>query len=272
MKKWFFVVAGIAILIAGIYVIEKQQDRKIQSSAIKNLHQEDFNNLIETPEKFVGFQIEGDGLVEESNYIEEKGVYTIILLDPQDYADPIYLHEPSSKVPLEEQTYVHFTGKVDDVYQNKNIFGRKNKMPKVVVSSLDSVGNPDVDEELLKKVFVNQVEEVEGIVATVEKIELYSSSTRVYVKIENKLSNRIYFNDDSMRLVADGVGISSKYEILNSNMRLARSLESLKETDGILSFKKLSLKTEEVIVNFSMSIVDKSEQAKFEFQLNLKPK
>lgn len=70
-------------------------------------------------DKYIGYTIEGEGLVDESVYIEGQGVYTAVVLNLRDYSNVVMLFEKGQTRELEPQIMVDFKGKVKELYKNE---------------------------------------------------------------------------------------------------------------------------------------------------------
>lgn len=96
--------------------------------------------MIKNPKNYVGHSIEAEGLVDDSKYINGKGVYSVILLKKGEYTISLVIVETDKKEALAEQSYIRFEGEITGIYkenldlsvQGGERFGRKKSLSKKV--------------------------------------------------------------------------------------------------------------------------------------------
>lgn len=73
--------------------------------------------MIKSPKNYVGHSIEAEGLVDDSKYINGKGVYSVILLKKGEYIISVVIVETDKKEALVEQSYIRFEGEITGIYK-----------------------------------------------------------------------------------------------------------------------------------------------------------
>ncbi|MBQ0138573.1 MAG: hypothetical protein KBT36_04695 [Kurthia sp.] len=269
MKKWLLITLGILLLASTSFYFAKKNEKTADSSIEKIIEEKDYANVLDNPNEFIGYKVEGEGLVEESIYEEGIGVFTTVILNTHDYSDLVLLYEEEENRVLESRTSVFFSGKVAGLYKEKDVFKRAVNLPKVNIDSIEIENQSNLDQKDLFEVAINKEKQKEKIAIELEKVAIYKSATRIYLSIRNHSQNDAYLNEASIQLLADGIEIPTKYEMLDKKLRLERYLNPGEETYGALSFKKVLISTEKLQLKISFSSEEKKEPIDFYFKVNL---
>lgn len=236
-----------------------QNKEKEKATPEKLITQDKVPELIENPKIYVGYDIEANGVVDRSNYVKGKGVYSALLLDPKEYKDPIVILQKDEKKPLKQQSIVNFSGKVAKVYKGTDKLGMKGSLAQVNIKTIEVGEGESFENEVLINQDVNEKCEVEKVLLEVEKVKVYQSGTRISIFLYNKNKKRIYLNDSTIKLLADGVVVPTKFEILDQKDRLLHTLESDQGTHGVLSFNRIAKTTKNLELSFQLSLVNESK-------------
>lgn len=246
------------ICVGSIYLILQNKEKQ-KSAPEKLITQEKVPELIENPKIYVGYEVEASGVVDRSNYVKGKGVYSALLLDPKEYKDPIVILQKGEKKPLKQQSIVNFSGKVSKVYKGTDKLGMKGSLAQVDIKSIEVGEGETFENEVLINLDVHEKSEVEKVLLEIEKIKVYQSGTRISIFLYNKNKKRIYLNDATIKLVADGVVVPTKFEILDQKDRLLHTLESDQGTHGVLSFNRIAKTTKNLELSFQITLVNETK-------------
>lgn len=268
MKRLFVFIFLFAIILCSS-CSEKAKNKPVKSAGKLEITNENIKHFFKKPSDFANYTITETGAVEKSVYIDKKGVYTTVLLYPNEYSGEIMLVDEKATKPLKQQSTIEFTGFVKGSYETENKFGIKKEIPRVASSSIDVVDTTLNDQKELKTITFNEEKNVGNIHSMIEKIVLFDKSTRVYLFNYNKTDKRIYFNDALLQLFADGVLIPSKFEVIDESHRLARSLEPNTGTHGILTFNKVPLTTKKLVLKFVINKRDDSKGVPIQFEVKM---
>lgn len=269
MKKWLIPVSILLILSAGYYFYEKYFNESVQTQINSQLKETDFPKVLANSKAFIGAKMVGDGLIENSKYVEGEGVYTGVILKPEEFSEMIVLYEKDRKEPLRTQTYIDFSGEVMELNETASKLAYNQKIIQLNTVSLKTKDSNVKTDESIINIDVQMKKEIEYIIVEVEKIDVNPASTRVSVSIENKTEHEIFLNKESVELVADGELIPNKYELLNDHLRLKNSIEKNSNTKGVLSFKKISIMTEQLDLKLFMMKVGEEEPIEFNYKINI---
>lgn len=220
-----------------------EHKNKQQQPAQKKTKEIDYGYMIKSPKNYVGHSIEAEGLVDDSKYINGKGVYSVILLKKGEYIISVVIVETDKKEALVEQSYIRFEGEITGIYKGNldlSVQGGEIRTKEVIIEESEKSPN-------MVNVEINEQGNFGNVHVEVDKVRMYSKSTRIYLFLYNKNDARIYLNDSSIKLYADGKEIPSKYEVLDQSIRLARSLEPNKGTRGVMSFEVVPKDTKNLI-------------------------
>lgn len=270
MKKWIFLILAIAVIGSGMFLIEKNLGKTPQSVTNKKLEEEDYKDFINNPADYVGYSMSAEGLVEESKFIKSEGVYTTLILNEKEYEDIIVLYEKEGTKEFEPRTTVDFEGKVARVYKDKKTFNRTINLPKINVTSIKVNDYPkEKNNRKSKELAIGQSKSKQNVQVKVENIELNESSTRVHIKIQNNSKQRIYLNEGNAFLEVDGESISSKYEMLDKNLRLATSLDATDGTEGVLTFNEIDRQSKQLKLILKIISVENDAPIEFKYTIEL---
>lgn len=126
-----------------------QNKEKEKATPEKLITQDKVPELIENPKIYVGYDIEANGVVDRSNYVKGKGVYSALLLDPKEYKDPIVILQKDEKKPLKQQSIVNFSGKVAKVYKGTDKLGMKGSLAQVNIKTIEVGEGESFENEVL---------------------------------------------------------------------------------------------------------------------------
>lgn len=187
----------------------------------------------------------------------KKGEYTI----------SVVIVETDKKEALVEQSYIRFEGEITGIY--------KGNLDLSVQGGLVEIRTKEVIIEESEKspnmvnVEINEQGNFGNVHVEVDKVRMYPKSARIYLFLYNKNDARIYLNDSSIKLYADGKEIPSKYEVLDQSLRLARSLEANKGTRGVMSFEIVPKDTKKLDLTFEMTMVNQKKPIQFSHEMNM---
>lgn len=188
-----------------------------------------------------------------------KGVFSALLLDPKEYKDPIVILQKDEKKPLKQQSIANFNGKISKVYKGTDKLGMKGSLAQVNVQTIEVGEGESFENEVLINLDVNEKSEVDKVLLKVEKVKVYQSGTRISIFLYNKNKKRIYLNDSTIKLLADGVVVPTKFEILDQKDRLLHTLERDEGTHGVLSFNRIAKTTKKLELSFRLTLVNESK-------------
>lgn len=269
MKKWLLIAFGIILLASSVFYFEKTKEKAVDSSIEKKLEEKDYDDFIVNTTDYIGYKIEDEGLVEESVYIKGEGVYTTVVLNPDEYSNVILLFEKDQKRVIEPRNTVLFSGNITEIYKNKKTFNRLVKLPKIKVDTLTLENKESIDNKDLFQVDIRKKQQKKGTEVTLEKIAIFNSATRIYLTISNQSKHDIYLNEASIQLFADGELIATKYEMLDKKVRLERYLRPNNETYGALSFKEIMISTKKLQLKISFSSGEQEQPIDYNFKVTL---
>lgn len=272
MKKRIIITISIILVIGvAIYFLVPFLEQKTKKNGPTQKHTTEVNyeRMSENPTAYLGTKIEAEGLVDESRYIDGKGVYSVILLQKDGYTTSVVITEKDKKEALAQQSYVRFTGEVKGRYEGELDLGVQGDLVEIEVTEViieESEKSPD-----MVNIKINEEDNFGNVHVEVDKVRLYPKSTRIYLFLYNKNDARIYLNDSSIKLYANGKEIPTKYEVLDQSIRLARSLEPNKGTRGVLSFDAIPKDTKKLDLAFEMTMVNQKKPIQFSHEMNMKP-
>lgn len=270
MKRFIIVLLlGLLVLIGTVSCANHDKEANKPSAKNKIITENNSKEFFDKPSSYIGYTIDVTAVVDESKYEKGKGVVSNVLMFPESYSGAILLVDKKGEKKLIQQSTIEISGEVVSVIERNNKFGKKEKLPEVVVSTINSVDSASKKEKVLKSVAVNSSKEKELIYATVEKVQILKDSTRVSIFLYNKSGNRIYFNDSKLELKADHQLVTAKYEVLDKKKRLKRSLEINQGSHGILSFSKIPTNTKKLALVLNLNTVDSKKNVKLSFDINM---
>lgn len=269
--KWriiILIVIGL-VLGTGIYFSVPFFEHKTQKNipAQKETTEIDYERMAKNPTAYIGHKIEAEGLVDESRYIEGKGVYSVILLKNNDYITSVVISEKDKNEVLAQQSYIRFSGEIEGIYRGDLDLGVQGDLVEIRTTEViidESEKSPDV-----VSVDIEEQGNFGNVHVEVDKVRIYEKSTRIYLFLYNKNEERIYLNDSSIKLYADGKKIPTKYEVLDQSVRLARSLEPNKGTRGVLSFEAIPKNTKKLSLKFEMTMVSQQKPIQFSHKMDM---
>lgn len=232
-----------------------EHKNKQQQPVQKETKEIDYEHMIKNPKNYVGHSIEAEGLVDDSKYINGKGVYLVILLKKGEYTISVVIVETDKKEALVEQSYIRFEGEITGIYKGNLDLGVQGDLVEIRTKEViieESEKSPN-----MVNVEINEQGNFGNVHVEVDKMRMYPKSTRIYL------------NDSSIKLYADGKEIPSKYEVLDQSIRLARSLEPNKGTRGVMSFEAAPKDTKKLDLTFEMTMVNQKKPIQFSHEMNM---
>ncbi|GEK32938.1 hypothetical protein [Kurthia sibirica] len=269
MKQLNLIVVCLFVVITLISCSSPSKNEVTPTAKSKVITEKNSKEFFKNPTDYIGYKIDVTAVVEDSEYDQSKGVSSLVLLFPADYSGAILIIDKNGEEKLVQQSSIEFTGEIVNIIERKNKFGTKEKLPQVVVDTVNRVDSAEKKEKIIKSVPVNRSKEKESVYATIEKIVMLKDSTRIYVFLYNKSQNRIYFNDSKLTLVADHMIIPSKYEMVDKERRLARSLESNQGSHGILSFNSIPKDVNKIHLTLYVNPTDEKRGVELDFKVKI---
>lgn len=270
MKKRIIITISVILIVSvSIYFLVSflEHKNKQQQPVQKETKEIDYEHMIKNPKNYVGHSIEAEGLVDDSKYINGKGVYSVILLKKGEYTTSVVIVETDKKETLAQQSHIRFEGEITGIYKGNLDLGVQGDLVEIRTKEViieESEKSPN-----MVNVEINEQGNFGNVHVEVDKVRMYPKSTRIYLFLYNKNNARIYLNDSSIKLYADGKEIPSKYEVLDQSIRLARSLEPNKGTRGVMSFEAAPKDTKKLDLTFEMTMVNQKKPIQFSHEMNM---
>ena len=161
-----------------------------RDDVIVPLSGEELNNVYGDPEEYKDYYISVVGKVfTEPEYLEDSVGFQIWADSENSEKNTfVTVFDPEFKVKTDD--YVRIIGKVGGAFSGENAFGGVITAPIIHATEYEIISYKDAVMPTLKEITVNQTQTQYGYSVTVEKVELAEKETRVYLKIDNRGSDK----------------------------------------------------------------------------------
>ena len=197
--------------------------KKLYSSteSFKNHYVELVGKVFTAPEYF-----DGGVCVQMFSDIENSENNTIVYIWDEDFE-------------VKQDDYLRVVGKVGDIFTGTNAFGGEITAPTIDASECEIIDYKSAVAPTSKEIQVNQTKKQHGYAITVQKVELASSETRVYVKVDNKGSDSFTVYTFDAKIAQDGKQYSEQDNWNADYPEIQTDLLVGNSTEGIITFPSI---------------------------------
>ena len=182
MKRIICTVVSLLILVSfsgcGSKKISEEEFNKMTPIADNKI-----SDLYGDPESFAGERFDFTGSV-LSVETKDGTTYLHVWQDPTNYEhNTIVVYE--GDLVVAEDDYVKISGIVEGEYKGQNAFGGTVSAPRVIARSCEVIDYMQAVAPATATIEVNQSQDQNGVVITIQKVEFSKIETRVYVTVKN---------------------------------------------------------------------------------------
>lgn len=109
--------------------------------------------------------------------------------------------------------YVRVTGWVGEPLEGENAFGGKVDANTIYATKVEKINRDEAVAPAAKTLLPNLTQSKDGLVITIQKIEIADSETRVYALVKNQGSKKkSFYGSSDLKLVQNGSQVKNKYQ------------------------------------------------------------
>lgn len=142
------------------------------------------NNMYLDIASYIGRKIKITGVVSEVQK-QENGFVVRMYRDTKNYEQNTIVFVYDTNININVNDYIKIDGYIDQKYEYQNAMGVTIVAPLIVSYNTQISNYMDVVSPAIKSVDVNQTQNQNGCIFTINKVEFAENETRVYVSITN---------------------------------------------------------------------------------------
>ena len=222
-----------------------------KDDVIVPMKDDEIKELYSSPESFKNHYVDITGVVFSSPEVDDDGIYLQLMTDIKNYSNNtiVYINDKDFKV--KENDYLHIVGKVGDVFSGKNALGGDVTAPTIIAKEYEILNYQDALAPALKTVEVNQTQTQSGYSVTLQKVEYAEIETRVYLKVDNKGSDKFSVYDFNAKISQNGKQYEPQDNWEADYPQIQTDLLVGNSTEGIITFPVLEKGKFELIIEGS---------------------
>lgn len=166
-----------------------------------------------------------------------------IWADPEKSEKNTIIYVNSENLDVKEGDYVKVVGIVGEVLEGENSFGGSVSAPTVHAREFEKISYKDAVSPAIKTVDVNQTKTQYGYSVTVQKIEFAEKETRVYIKVENKGSDKFSLYSFYSVISQEGKQFKEQDNWDANYPKIDTDLLKGNYTEGVIAFPTLADKS-----------------------------
>lgn len=229
------------------------------------LKAEDYVKLYSDPKKYKGYEVELTGKVFTEPEKDDKGTYIQIWGDPENSEKNTLVAIKDPKLNVKTDDYVKVKGVVQDEYNGENALGGKINTPMILADSIEVVDYITAVAPTIKEIQVNKEINQNGIVITLQKVEIAKNQSRFYVKVKNNTNSNASFYSNSAKIIVGNKQLEEVYmDPKTTGLQEIQSdiLPGI-ETEGVISYPAIDSQEK----SFKLS----AEASSDNYELNFNP-
>lgn len=254
-KKLKYSLAALSLIIMLLFVIGIVMSDESSQPKSKDvlLTTEQFDQLYVNAKQFEGYQVDFYGRVFQSPEKTDK-FQSFQLYARNDDSKNTIVRLDETILDIQKGDILHIVGEVQELFQGKNAFGATLKIPVIRAKNVEKSDYATAFAPSIKTLEVNQIQNQNGYIMAISKVELAEQETRVYLKISNESADTIDFHTYSSVLIQEGKQYertSNTYadypEISSDNIRPGVT------TEGVIVFQAVNIEGDNFHATFEGS-------------------
>ncbi|MFE9273925.1 hypothetical protein ACQKLN_17185 [Paenibacillus glucanolyticus] len=204
-KKLKYSLVALSLIILLLFVIGIVMSDENSQSKSKDLllSSEQFDQLYVNAKPFEGYQVDFYGRVFRSPEKTDKFQSFQLYARNDDNKNTIVRLDDTT-LDIQKGVILHIVGEVQELFQGKNAFGATLKIPVIRAKNVEKADYATAFAPSIKTLEVNQIQNQNGYIMEISKVELAKQETRVYLKISNESADNIDFHTYSSVLIQEG--------------------------------------------------------------------
>jgi hypothetical protein len=196
---------------------------------------DNFSDLAADPDSHQGDCVDIYGQVFRPPKVEGNEVQFQIYSDPKNHeGNTLVRADKSTKV--NDQDYVHVTGKVRGSFTGKNAFGADVNAVDIAADKVEKADAAEALDPTQKTLQVGQMQGNQGFQVSIDKVEFGKETTRVYLTAQNNTPNGASLYDFNARIIQGSKQVnpdnSYEYRDLEPQTDIAPGVQ----TSGLIPF------------------------------------
>lgn len=251
----FIIIALIVLLVAcsDSDTSSVDSDEKIESKG--ELDEKDYDKLYTNPEKYKGYEVTLTGQVFSEPEKDDEGVYFQMFGDPENSEKNTMVSIKDASLKIKSDQYVKVVGTVVDEYEGENAFGGSVVAAAVRAESVEVVDYITATSPTKKTIELNKEINQQGLVVTLQKVELADNQTRVFVKINNTTDEGASFYSSNTKLIVNNKQLEDEYYDSEETglPELQSDLLPQVETEGVIFYPAVDQTVDSIKLNIDAS-------------------
>ncbi|MEF2244233.1 hypothetical protein [Paenibacillus sp. IITD108] len=264
-------ISGAAILILVVIGLVANTINNSTVSREELLTDEQFDQLYTNAKPYKGYQVDFYARVFQSPDKAAKYQSFQVYAQNDDHKNTI-IRLDDITIDIQKDDILHIVGEVHDMFEGRNAFGAKITAPAIIAKKVTKTDYATAFAPAIKTINMDQEQNQNGYIISVDKVELTEQETRIYITIKNESTNSIDFHTYSSTLIQGNTQFErvSNYqanypEVNSSNIRPGVI------TKGIIVFEAINIDGD----NFTVTLEGSSDNwevrtAPFTFEIPLK--
>lgn len=238
MRKSILVaVLCLIVLVAGC------SNQSVQSTSTEVLNNSDVAQMLSESGKYEGAAVELTGRVFVNPERNSDMIAIQMFMDPKSSSGNVIVQYSKPDCQVKKDDYIKVTGTFEKVFEGQNAFGAKISAPLVKAANIEIVSYEEVMAPTIKEIQSGQTIDQMGLVIKVEKIEIASEETRVYVNVKNNTANKAYISIYDAKMVQNGKQFKRQDNYLAKYPQLPYDMLANVEASGIIVFEPIDAKS-----------------------------
>ncbi|MBT2762405.1 hypothetical protein [Paenibacillus sp. ISL-20] len=204
-KKLKYSLVALSLIILLLFVVGTVMSDESSQPKSKDvfLASEQFDQLYVNAKPLEGYQVDFYGRVFQSPEKTDKFQSFQVYARNDDNKNTIVRLDDTT-LDIQEGDILHIVGEVQELFQGKNAFGATLKIPVIRAKNVEKADYPTAFAPSIKTIEVKQMQNQNGYVMAISKVELAKQETRVHLKISNESADNIDFHTYSSVLIQEG--------------------------------------------------------------------
>jgi hypothetical protein len=216
------------------------ENTSVTAGTVKELSKEEFEQMFTEPKKYIGDRVDYYAKVFKVER-NSDGTYIQAFANPKESTmnTAIVVKDPYLEVKSDE--IIHVIGIITDELKGQNLFGATLRLPVITAENLENSDYATAFSPAEKTYDLKSEINQKGFIIKIDRIELASDETRVYLSVTNQSNNKIHPSSYTAKIIQG----SNQYDFqMNFNAdypEIQNEILPEAASSGVITFPKIDL-------------------------------